>query len=65
MTEQRLLGMMTLGDCVNYVERQIEGATAVSGLIPALPEEDGTYFLQLVMDDGAATMTWETMESGE
>ena len=60
-TEQRLLGRMTLADCVNYLEKQIADATSVSGQIPALPEDDGTYFLQLVMDDGAATFTWESM----
>ena len=27
--------------------------------LPAFPEDDGTYSLQLVMDDGAATLTWE------
>ena len=27
--------------------------------LPELPESDGTYTLQLVMDDGAATLTWE------
>ena len=28
--------------------------------LPALPEDDGTYSLQLVMDDGAATFSWES-----
>ena len=27
--------------------------------LPALPDDDGTYALQLVMSDGAATFTWE------
>ena len=31
--------------------------------LPAYPEEDGTYALQLVMDDGEATLTWEAVES--
>lgn len=31
--------------------------------LPDLPDDDGTYGLQLVMDDGAATLTWEA--SGE
>ena len=30
--------------------------------LPAFPEDDGTYTLQLVMDDGAATLTWEAAE---
>lgn len=28
--------------------------------LPELPEDDGTYSLQLVMDEGAATFSWET-----
>ena len=28
--------------------------------LPALPDDDGTYALQLVMSDGAATLTWES-----
>lgn len=31
--------------------------------LPALPDDDGTYALQLVMDDGAAAMTWEAAEA--
>ena len=31
--------------------------------LPALPDDDGTYSLQLVMDDGEATLTWEAVES--
>ena len=27
--------------------------------LPDLPEEDGTYALQLVIADGEATLTWE------
>lgn len=27
--------------------------------LPALPEDDGTYTLQLVLDDGAPAFTWE------
>lgn len=30
--------------------------------IPAYPEDDGTYQLQLVIDDGAPTLTWEAVE---
>lgn len=47
--------------------------TAISGLgigdklkaaedLPAYPEDDGTYTLQLVIDEGAATLTWESAE---
>lgn len=27
--------------------------------LPDIPEDDGTYALQLVVDDGEATLTWE------
>lgn len=37
-------------------------ALAAAKELPALPESDGTYSLQLVLDDGAATMTWEAVE---
>lgn len=30
--------------------------------LPAFPEEDRTYTLQLVMDDGEATLSWEAAE---
>ena len=32
---------------------------ALAKELPALPDDDGTYTLQLVMDDGAATFSWE------
>ena len=32
---------------------------ALAKELPDLPDDDGTYTLQLVMDDGAATFTWE------
>ena len=37
-------------------------AIAKAAELPALPEDDGTYSLQLVMDEGAATLTWEAAE---
>lgn len=30
--------------------------------LPELPDTDGTYSLQLVMNDGEATLTWEAAE---
>ena len=30
--------------------------------LPDLPDDDGTYSLQLVMADGEATLTWEAVE---
>ena len=35
---------------------------AAAAELPAYPDDDGTYSLQLVMDDGAATLTWEAVE---
>ena len=40
----------------------VEAAVAVKEL-PEFPESDGTYGLQLVMDDGAGTLTWEAAEA--
>ena len=31
-------------------------------VLPDFPDSDGTYMLLLVMDDGAATLTWEAVE---
>ena len=39
---------------------QIKGAEEKE--LPTLPEEDGTYTIQLVMSDGEATLTWEAAE---
>ena len=30
--------------------------------LPTVPDDDGTYSLQLVMADGEATLTWEAVE---
>ena len=58
MTEQRLLGRMTLGDCVNYLEKQLgsvsgEVATADAMLaIEDLPAEAGEYVLTCTATEG-------------
>ena len=31
--------------------------------LPALPDDDGTYTLQVVIDDGAATFSWEAVSA--
>lgn len=31
--------------------------------LPAVPTDDGTYTLQVVVDDGAATFSWEAVET--
>ena len=33
--------------------------------LPDLPEDDGTYTLQVVIDDGEATFSWEAVSAGE
>ena len=59
MTEQRLLGRMTLGDCVNYLEKQLGGvsgevATAEAMLaIEDLPTDAGEYVLTCTVTEGA------------
>lgn len=59
MTEQRLLGRMTLGDCVNYLEKQIggvsDGVTTAEGMlaIDDLPEDAGEYVLTCTVTAGA------------
>ena len=58
MTEQRLLGRMTLGDCVNYLEKQIGGVNAgvetAEGMLALddLPAEAGEYVLTCTVTEG-------------
>lgn len=61
-TDRSKLGMMTLGDVMNYLEKEMNTSIseAVAGVLPELPESDGTYTLQVVIDDGAATYSWES-----
>jgi hypothetical protein len=33
--------------------------------LPDLPEDDGTYMLQVVIDEGEATFSWEAVSAGE
>lgn len=51
-------------DDVNTIIRamaalQLAATIKAAAELPALPDDDGTYSLQLVIDDGAATFTWE------
>lgn len=50
-------------DAISALE--LGAALAAAGVkeLPKLPKSDGTYSLQLVMDDGAATLTWEAAEA--
>lgn len=56
-------GMTDPGDIINAISALGIGAKLAAAVeLPALPEDDGTYSLQLVMDDGAATFSWEAAE---
>lgn len=51
-------------DDINTILRAIANLQLINAIrtakeLPALPDDDGTYSLQLVIDDGAATFTWE------
>lgn len=57
-------------DDVNTIIRaianlQLINAISAAAELPALPDDDGTYSLQLVVDDGAATFTWEAVTPAE
>lgn len=43
----------------------IGAALAAAVELPAMPEDDGTYTLQVVIDDGAATLSWAAVEATE
>lgn len=64
-TDRKKLGLMTLGDVMNYLEKEMSASisTAVAGVLPELPESDGTYTLQVVIDDGEPTYSWEAVEA--
>lgn len=55
-------------DDINTILRAIANLQLINAIkaameLPALPDDDGTYSLQLVIDDGAATFTWEAAEA--
>lgn len=57
-------------DDVNTIIRaianlQLINAISAAAELPALPEDDGTYTLQLVMDEGVPAFTWEAVDAGE
>lgn len=41
----------------------IGAAVKAAAELPAVPEDDGTYTLQLEVADGEATYTWEAVEA--
>lgn len=43
----------------------VGAAVQAAAELPSLPEEDGTYTLQVVIDDGEATFSWEAVSAGE
>ena len=60
LTERDNIGALICAIAKLNVGAEISGAAVKE--LPAFPEEDGTYSLQLVMADGEATLTWETVE---
>ena len=42
-----------------YLNLQEQIAAATGAVLPPLPEEDGSYYLQLVIDDGIPGIVWE------
>ena len=40
----------------------IGDALKAAAELPTLPEDDGTYTLTCTVDEGAATLTWESAE---
>ena len=57
--------LITIINAIAALNIAKEIKTAVE--LPDLPDDDGTYTLQVVIDDGAATFSWEAVEasSGE
>lgn len=58
-------------DDVNVIIAEIGklgiGAALTSAAVkelPTAPDDDGTYTLQLVVDDGEATYSWESVSDG-
>ena len=42
----------------------VGAAVQAAAELPDLPEDDGTYTLQVVIDDGEATFSWEAVSAG-
>ncbi len=56
------LGDVSKEDIVYYLEEKFGAALGEITGLPELPEDDGTYTLQLELADGEATFTWEAVE---
>ena len=55
------------GDILEIPDEMIAALASemVEDELPELPSADGTYSLQLVMDDGEGTLTWEAVEAAD
>lgn len=53
--------LITIINAIAALNIAKEIKTAVE--LPDLPDDDGTYTLQVVIDDGAATFSWEAVEA--
>lgn len=53
--------LITIINAIAALNIAKEIKTAVE--LPDLPDDDGTYTLQVVIDDGVATFSWEAVEA--
>lgn len=59
-TYPKKTGITNVDDVVYYLEKKMEAIEGGgSDVLPPLPEEDGTYYLQLVIEDGEPGLVWE------
>lgn len=54
--------LITIINAIAALNIAKEIKTAVE--LPDLPDDDGTYTLQVVIDDGVATFSWEAVSAG-
>lgn len=54
--------LITIINAIAALNIAKEIKTAVE--LPDLPDDDGTYTLQVVIDDGVATFSWEAVSDG-
>ena len=64
-TYPKKMGAASLDDVVYYLEEKMEAAIGSAAELPELPDNDGEYFLQLTKDGDTATLSWETLATGE
>ena len=60
LTDRDKIGALICAIAKLDLGAEISGAAVKE--LPAFPESDGTYTLQLVMDEGTPALTWEAAE---